>query len=77
MTIRSIRRPFAAAVLVCAFGVTHAAKDGPGGHDPSQDELLLGMAVHAVAAHDRLKSQITTGTSTWVPPPATPRTACT
>lgn len=61
MTIRSIRLPLAAAVLVCAYGAAHAAKDGPGGHDPSQDELLSGMAVHAVAAHDRLKSQITYG----------------
>ena len=53
--------PLVAAVLVCACGAAHAAKDRPQGHDPSHDELLSSMAVHAVAAHDRLKSQITYG----------------
>ncbi|MBJ7574746.1 hypothetical protein [Luteimonas sp. MC1828] len=61
MTIRSIALPLAAAVLACACGAAHAEKERPQGHDPSQDELLAGMAVHAVAAHDRLKSQITYG----------------
>lgn len=61
MGIRSIGRPLAAVALVCACSTAYATKDGPGGHDPSQDEALSSMAVHAIVAHDRLKSQITYG----------------
>ena len=61
MISRNIGLPLAAAVLACACGTAHAAKDAPERHDPSQGELLSGMALHAVAAHDRLKSQITYG----------------
>ena len=61
MKIQSTRLPLVAAALACACGSAHAAKDGPGGHDPSQGEILSAMSVHAVAAHDRLKSQISYG----------------
>ena len=61
MISRNIGLPLAAAVLACVCGTAHAAKDAPERHDPSQGELLSGMALHAVAAHDRLKSQITYG----------------